>query len=101
MFTSEVAQETVSKEYLELSERFGEDAVDAFIKIWDADNLEYFEEAFYGRYDSEEDFTEDFFNNVYCLDIPTMIVVDWKATWNSNLRHDFYFEDGFVFNRNW
>ena len=93
--------EEVSEEYQKLSEQYGQDAVDAFIEIWDEDNLEYFEEAFYGRYDSEEDFAEDFMTNTYGIDIPVMIVVDWKATWNSNLRHDFYFEKGFVFNSNW
>ena len=93
--------EEVSEEYQKLCNTYGKDAVDAFIELYDEDCLESFEEAYYGRYDSEEDFAEDFMVNTYGIDIPDMIVVDWKATWNSNLRHDFYFEDGFVFNRNW
>jgi hypothetical protein len=29
------------------------------------------------------------------------VIVDWDATWNYNLRYDFDYEDGFVFDKNW
>ena len=93
--------EEVSEEYEKLCNTYGKDAVDAFIELYDEDCLESFEEAYYGRYDSEEDFAEDFMTNTYGIDIPTMIVVDWKATWNQNLQYDFDYENGCVFCKNW
>jgi antirestriction protein len=101
MFTSEVVQETVSEEYQKLCKNYGEDAVNTFIKIWSEEDLHGFEESFYGRYDSKEDFTEDFVSNILGVDIPEMIVIDWEATWKCNLRHDFYYQDGCVFCKNW
>jgi hypothetical protein len=62
--------------------------------------FEFFEEAFYGCYDSEGEFAEQFTNDVYGFDAPSFVVIDWEATWNCNLRYDFDFEDGFVFCKN-
>jgi antirestriction protein len=87
--------------YSKLSEEHGKDAVDAFLELHDDESLlEYFEEAYHGRYDSEADFAEEFTTNVYGFDAPSFVVVDWDATWNANLRYDFDFEDGFVFFKN-
>jgi hypothetical protein len=98
--------EEISEEYQEvytqLCENHGKDAVNAFLEIYDDESfLEYFEDAYQGRYDSESDFAEQFTTDVYGFDAPSFVVVDWDATWNCNLRHDFDFEDGFVFNKNW
>jgi antirestriction protein len=87
--------------YAELCENHGKDAVNAFLELYDESDLENFEEAYYGRYDSEAEFAEQFTTDVLGVDIPAHIVVDWDATWNCNLRYDFDFEDGFVFNKNW
>jgi antirestriction protein len=89
------------EQYQKLSETYGKDAVDAFLELYDEDDLESFEEAYYGSYDSEADFAEQFVNDVYGVDVPSILVIDWEATWNCNLRYDFDFEDGFVFNKNW
>jgi antirestriction protein len=84
-----------------LCESYGKDAVNAFLEIYDDEsNLQYFEDAYQGRYDSESDFAEQFTTDVYGFDAPSFVVVDWDATWNCNLRYDFDFEDGFVFNKN-
>ena len=47
-------------------------------------------------YSSEADFTEEFYNEVYG-EVPSMLVVDWEATWQQNLSYDFDFVDGYVF----
>ena len=95
----------ISEEYQEvytkLCEDYGRDPVNAFLELHDDESLlEYFEDAYQGRYDSEADFAEEFTTNVYAFDAPSFVVVDWDATWNANLRYDFDFEDGFVFSKN-
>jgi antirestriction protein len=97
---NEISEEYQEK-YSELCDSYGVDAVDAFLELYDEDDLESFEEAYYGSYDSEADFAEQFVNDTCDFDIPSFVVVDWEATWNCNLRYDFDFEDGFVFNKNW
>ena len=95
----------ISEEYQEVYTKlcgdYGKDAVNAFLELYTENDLEYFEEAYQGRYDSESDFAEQFTTDVYGFDAPSFVVVDWDATWNCNLRYDFDFEDGFVFNKNW
>lgn len=94
----------ISEEYQEvytkLCEEYGKDAVSAFLELYDESDLQYFEDAYQGRYDSEADFAEEFTSSVYGFDAPSFVVIDWDATWNCNLRYDFDFEDGFVFNKN-
>jgi antirestriction protein len=93
--------EEYQEQYQKLCETYSKDAVDAFLELYSEDDLESFEEAYYGSYDSEQSFAEEFTTDVLGVDIPQHIVVDWEATWNCNLRYDFDFEDGFVFNKNW
>jgi len=88
-------------QYFDLCEEYGKDAVSAFLELYDESDLQYFQDAYRGRYDSESDFAEQFTTDVYGFDAPSFVVVDWDATWNCNLRHDFDFEDGFVFSKNW
>ena len=95
----------ISEEYQEVYTKlcgdYGKDAVDAFLELYSEDDLESFEEAYQGRYDSEAAFAEEFTTDIYGFDAPSFVVVDWDATWDHNLRYDFDFEDGFVFNKNW
>jgi hypothetical protein len=95
----------ISEEYQEVYTKlcgdYGRDAVDAFLELYSEDDLESFEEAYQGRYDSEAEFAEQFTTDVYGFDAPSFVVVDWDATWNCGLRYDYDFEDGFVFNKNW
>ncbi len=97
--------EEISEEYQEvytkLCETHGKDAVNAFLELHDDESLlEFFEDAYQGRYDSESDFAEQFTTDMYGFDAPAFVVIDWDATWNANLRYDFDFEDGFVFSKN-
>ena len=85
--------------YVEQGEDIGYDVVDAFVEENDISNVEYARDAYRGSYDSEADFAEEFTSEVYG-EVPAYIVVDWQATWDQNLRYDFDFVNGFVFDRN-
>ena len=89
-------------DYVEHGESHSYDAVDAFIEEFGIQEVERFEDAYYGQYDSEEQFAEQYVgemctSNLY--DLP--VVIDWTATWERNLYYDFAFNDGFVFNKNY
>lgn len=83
--------------YLELCESHSEDALKAYSEVWGYDSLDMFEERYYGHYSSEAEFAEDFTHSTWDMQVPSYVVIDWQATWDRNLRHDFYFEDGYVF----
>lgn len=93
------------EEYCEQGENLGYDVVDAFVSENGLDDIEHVEDAFVGRYDSEEAFAEEFTLDHQGMELPDWVVVDWEATWNHNLRYDFDFVvhefQGFVFNKNW
>ena len=86
--------------YNELCEEFPEEAVDAFVEMYSMEDLEHFRDAYYGEYDSEEQFAESFYDDMG-YEIPVGIVVDWEGTWNYYLRHSYIFTDGFVFRSDW
>lgn len=87
------------EDYVSQGENLGYDVVDAFVGYHGISCVEYAQEAYRGQYDSEADFAEEFTNEIYG-EVPSYVVVDWDATWECNLRHDFDFVDGFVFDRN-
>lgn len=98
----------ISEEYQETQETYdrlcgyyGQDAVDAFLTIWEESDLEHFEDAYQGHYQSEADFAEQTTTDCYALDIPSFVVVDWQATWDQGLRYDYEFVDGYVFVNAW
>ena len=82
--------------YVDLGENHSYTAVDAFIESFGIDCLDDFEEAYYGEYDTPADFAEDYMNSMG-YEIPDFVVVDWNGTWEQNLRHDFIYENGYVF----
>jgi hypothetical protein len=86
----------------ELNERYGEDAVDAFCEIWSSDDLEGFEDAYCGEYESGAAYAEELVTDCYGIpnSFPCFVEIDWRATWD-NLSYDYYFENGFIFNANW
>jgi antirestriction protein len=85
----------------ELREVHGDDAVDAFIEIWSVDDLDYFEDAYCGEFESGAAFAEDLVTGSFGIDnLPTFVALDWNETWN-NLRYDYQEQDGFIFNANW
>ena len=87
------------EEYVQCGEDYSYDAVEAFVGEFGIECIANFTDAYYGQYDSEEQFAEQFVSDCYPINLDdTPIVVDWTATWESNLRYDFHFVDGFVFN---
>ncbi len=87
--------------YVELGERYCYEAVDSFIQEFGIDCLVYFEDAYYGQYDSEEAFVEDYIDQTSgAVNIAPWVVIDYTQTWESSLKYDFTFNDGYVFNRN-
>ena len=87
------------EEYVQCGEDYSYDAVEAFVGEFGIECIANFTDAYYGQYDSEEQFAEQFVGDCYhnqLQDLP--IVIDWTATWESNLSYDFHFVDGFVFN---
>lgn len=89
------------EEYVRCGEAIGYDAVDAYVKEQgDMCYVDGCDELYRGEYSSEADFAEEFYNDVYG-EVPSVLVVDWQATWdNSSFRYDFTYCDGYVFSDN-
>lgn len=102
---NKTSEPEISEEYQETYDRlcgdYGQDAVEAFLTIWEESDLEHFEDAYQGCYDSESDFAEQFTIDCYGLNVPSFVVIDWQATWDQGLRYDYEFVDGSVFVNAW
>lgn len=84
------------EEYVRCGEAIGYDAVDAYIKEQgDVSYVEDCDDKFRGSYSSEADFAEEYYTDLH--DVPCALVIDWQATWDTSLRYDFTFCDGYVF----
>ena len=78
------------EEYVRCGEAIGYEAVDALIEEQGCCSVvDSCDERYQGCYQSTSDFAEEFYTNTMCLDIPSAIVVDWEATWDSSLYYDF------------
>ena len=76
------------EEYVRCGEAVGYEAVDALIEeMGDVSYVEDCDERYQGCYHNEADFAEEFYSQMY--DVPSALVVDWQATWDSSLRYDF------------
>ena len=76
------------EEYVRCGEAIGYDAVDALASEMGIDNIEDCDERYQGHYHNEAEFAEEYYNEVYG-EVPSFLVVDWDATWNSSMRYDF------------
>jgi hypothetical protein len=83
--------------WAEIDESFDQDAIEAFVEEFGIENIEHFENAYSGVYESEEQFAEEYFTECMDVQIPEGIVVDWEQTWDCNLRYNYSFLKGFVF----
>jgi hypothetical protein len=93
------------EEYQEQVENLDQEIVDTFLQIWTLDDVANVQDAFYGQYENPGTFAEEYYSQMY-NDLPIGLVIDWEATWNYSLRHDFIFEvstgyTGYIFDRNW
>ena len=76
------------EEYVRCGEAIGYDAVDALIdEMGEVSCVDSCDDLFRGWYDSTADFTEEHYCELH--DVPGELIVDWQATWDCNLRHDF------------
>jgi antirestriction protein len=86
-------------EYIRCGEAIGYDAVDAFVEEMGClSYVENCDDKYRGEYRTEADFAEEYYSDLY--DVPCALVVDWEATWESSLRYDFTFCDGYIFSDN-
>ncbi len=90
------------KAYTEACEEWTLHVVDAFIEIWDISDVEHIGDAFYGHFDSVEDFVEDYLDQIG-NELPSWVCVDYERTWDSALRFDFDFDEdnGIMWMSNW
>jgi hypothetical protein len=84
------------EDYKSAVDDYNEDAVKAYVSCCGIESVAGFEEAYEGEFDDVEDFV-DYILETMGETIPSWIVVDHEATWNYNLRHDYYEENGFYF----
>jgi hypothetical protein len=69
-------------------EAIGYEAVDALIEeMGDVSYVEDCEERYQGHYHNEAEFAEEFYSELY--EVPSALVIDWQATWDTSLRYDF------------
>ena len=89
-------------EYREMVKEYDQDTVDAFLGAdFDIQDIKSLSDAYYGQFDSEEEFTENFVMECYGLpDMPSWIKIDWSETWEDGLSWDYTFYDGYMFCNN-
>ena len=78
-------------------------AIEAYVDEVGIDNIEGFEDAYQGEYESEADFARLHFDAAY-PGVETLedagVVIDWQGTWDANLSHTYSYNNGYVFNTN-
>lgn len=84
----------------ELRDEHDHDAVDAFISLYSLDDLKHFEDVYEGYFNSVKDFVVQFLENSG-ENIPSWLCIDYEATWNCSLRHDYCEENDYYFQSNW
>ena len=76
------------------------EAMGEYLDDMGANDLSDFDEAYQGQWDSGAAFAEQIAEDLGDIpkDMPDWIVIDWEASWNANLRHDYHITDsGHVF----
>lgn len=86
------------EKFVELCDDYDEGAVKAYIEAVGIDCLYEFEEAYEGYFSTVRDFVEENLES-HEVEIPSWLVLDYEATWNSSLRHDYIEENGYYFRR--
>ena len=87
------------EEYADMVDDIGNDVVEAFLDVFDIENVSSCRDAYMGRYDSGAEFAQSIAED--CGDVPrnmsSWIEIDWKASWD-NLSFDYFeSEDGHIF----
>ena len=84
------------EDYLNLVADYDADAVDAFIYLHSVSDLQHFEETYEGYYSTVSEFVNDYLVN-YEVEVPSWIVIDCEATWQSALQYDFSEHNDYYF----
>ena len=59
------------EDYLRMIDQYDQETVDAFLEEFDMMDVEHLSDAYYGQYDSEQEFAENFVSECYGLpDMP-------------------------------
>ena len=78
------------EEYLQAVDYHGEDAVAAFLDNFNIEDINNFNDAYQGQWDSGAEFAQNLAED--CGEVPTnmssWIEIDWKASWD-NLSYDY------------
>ena len=82
------------EKFEELCENYPQKAVEIYYE--NMGNFDDFEEAYEGEFDSEAHFTEETIASMG-ENIPSWIVIDYQATWDSALRFDYWEEGNYFF----
>jgi len=74
------------------------EAMGEYLDDMGANDLSDFDEAYQGQFDSGADFAQHDSEQYVPDSFPEWMVIDWEATWERNLRHDYHITDsGHVF----
>jgi hypothetical protein len=73
------------EEYVVVGEEYSYDAVDAFIEEFGLHSFtsSSFEDAYRGQYDSKADYAEQYTSDVYVVDFPSFLEIDWEASFEN------------------
>ena len=87
--------------YVSLFDQYQIDAIDAFIETFSIEDIDHFQDAYYGEYESGAEFAEEFARDIGEIprNLPSWIEIDWQESWE-NLSYDFYEENGYIFSAN-
>ena len=88
------------EEYLQAVDQYDEDAVAAFLDIFDIESIGSFCDAYQGEYESGAEFAESLVSDCYSMEMPSWVEVDWQTTWDNALSYDYSESDGYIFNNN-
>lgn len=70
------------------------EAMGEYLEDMGADDLSDFDEAYQGQWDSGAAFAEHDSEQHVPDSFPNWMVIDWEATWERNLRHDYHITSG-------
>ena len=90
------------EEYADMVDDIGNDVVEAFLDVFDIENVSSCRDAYMGRYESGAEFAQSIAED--CGDVPrgmsSWIEIDWEASWD-NLTYDYVeSNDGHIFSQN-
>ena len=87
--------------YVALFDQYQIDAIEAFIETFSIEDIDHFQDAYYGEYESGAEFAEEFARDIGEIprNLPSWIEIDWQESWE-NLSYDFYEENGYIFSAN-